>query len=331
MHHRVFSFDLSPLQWHFVLHWDFRKRSNENFTQVIGSYIPSPVSFNMIQLPDQIKAVFSHPRIRPLLPFAAALLFIVLLGISAAWSDYHTNWFARHLGSLLLKSNSLRPQTGALWKEIHAQSQTQQNIDAADPLPIPQTGLPDPVINNRFESSRVPETGPPGYVEIWQTPLVDPNTRPLGDVITSLRTYQQGLAIVKALHLPDVHFYGQIRNRVDDLYTRLGDIQTPVPDTTIQTDNLGLLDPDALKSAVFSELAANIIPDLRRREQAALIDRYQNGQITQIFLHRDLGRFRGELHRDSEQTSITFEIDVNTISKIMNLPTPDTTDVSIMN
>jgi len=287
----------------------------------------------MIQLLNNIKAVFSHPRIRPLLPFAAALILIALLSVGAAWSDYHTNWFARRLGVLLLKSNSLRPQTGTLWKQILAQSQTQQNIDATDPLPIPQTGLPDPVVDNRFESSRVPETGPPGYVAIWKTPLlgVDPNTRPLSDVITSLRTYRQGLAIVKALHLPDVHFHGQIRKRVDDLYTQLGDIQTLAPDTTIQTDSLGLLDPDSLKSAVFTELAANMIPDLRRSEKATLIDRYQNGQITQIFLHRDLGRFRGELHRDREQTPIAFEIDVNTISKIMNLPKSDTTDISIKN
>ena len=287
----------------------------------------------MIQLPDHIKAVFSHPRIRPLLPYAAALFLLTLLGVGAAWSDYHTNWFARRLGALLLKSNFLRPQTGTLWKQILAQSQTQQNINATDPLPIPQTGLPDPVINHRFESSRVPETGAPGYVAIWKTPLNNPNpsTRPLGDVITSLRIYRQGLAIVKALHLPDVHFHGQIRNRVNDLYSQLGDIQTIVPDTTTQTDSLGILDPDSLKPAVFTELAANIIPDLRRSEQAIIIDQYQTGQITQIFLHRDLGRFRGELHRDPKPTPITFEVDINTVTKIMNLPPPDTTDVSIRN
>ncbi|GEM_PF-1722754 len=302
------SFDLSPFQWHFV------------FT-------------DMIQLPDNIKAVFSHPRVRALFPFVAAFLCIALLGIGAAWSDYHTNWFSRRLGALLLKSNALRPQTGTLWKQILAQSQTQQNISATDPLPIPQTGLPDPVVNSRFESSRVPETGSPGYVAIWQTPLpgVDPNTRPLSDVINSLRTYRQGLAIVKALHLPDVHFHGQIRKRVDDLYTQLGDIQTLTPDTTIQADSLGILDPEALKTAVFTELAADIIPNLRRDEQATLIDQYQTGQITQIFLHRDLGRFRGELHRDQKPTPIAFEIDLNAISKIMNLPPPDTTNVSIGN
>ena len=145
-------------------------------------------------------------------------------------------------------------------------------------------GLPDAVIRSRFEGSRVPETGVPGYVAIYKIPLpgVDLNTRPLGDVIASLRVYRQGLAIVKALHLPDVHFHAEVRKQIDYLYDQVGDIETVVP------DSLRVVDPDSLKAAVFSELATAIIPGLRLREKDALIEAYENGQIAQIFLYRDI-------------------------------------------
>ena len=267
----------------------------------------------MIRFPENIKAVLSHFRIRYLRPLAVTLLLVALIGAGAAWSEYHTNWFARRLGVFLLSTNALRPESGALWKDIQAQARTQQAIDALDPVPVQRAGLPDAVTRSRFEGSRVPESGVPGYVAIYKIPLpgVDLNTRPLGDVIASLRVYRQGLAIVKALHLPDVYFHAEVRKQIDYLYAQVGDIEAVVPDT------LGVTDPDSLKAAVFFELAAAVIPDLRQREKDALIDAYENGEIAQIFLYRDLGRFRGELFREGSRVPVVFEIEAGAVSEIV--------------
>ena len=267
----------------------------------------------MIQFLENIKAVLSHFRVKYLRPLMVALLLIALIGAGVAWGEYQTNWFARRLGAFLLSINALRPESGAIWKDIQAQAQTQQAIDAADPLPVPRAGLPNAVTNSRFEGSRVPESGVPGYVAIYKIPLpgVDLNTRPLGDVIASLRVYRQGLAVVKALHLPDVHFHAEVRKQIDHLYAQVGDIETVAPDT------LGATDPDSLKAAVFSELATAVIPDLRQREKEALIDAYENGQIAQIFLYRDLGRFRGELFREGSQVPVVFEIESSAVFEIV--------------
>ncbi|MCY3680773.1 MAG: hypothetical protein OXH16_05210 [Gemmatimonadetes bacterium] len=283
----------------------------------------------MIRFPENIKAAFFHfcagfqrwirsacaalGRVQYLRPLAVTLVLIALLGAGVAWSEYQTNWFARRLGAFLLSINALRPQSGALWQDIQAQVRTRQAIDASDPLPVPRAGLPDAVTYSRFEGSRVPESGVPGYVAIYKIPLpgVDLNTRPLGDVIASLRVYRQGLAIVKALYLPDVYFHAEVRRQIDYLYAQVGDIEAVAPDT------LGVTDPDSLKAAVFSELAAAVIPDLRRREKEALIDAYQNGQIAKIFLYRDLGRFRGELFREGSQVPVVFEIEAGAVSEIV--------------
>ena len=283
----------------------------------------------MIRLPKNIKAAFFHfcarfqrwlkdvrvalRRVRYLRSLIVTLVLIALLGAGVAWSEYQTNWFARRLGAFLLSINALRPESGALWKDIQAQARTQQAIDASDPLPVPRAGLPDAVTRSRFEGSRVPESGVPGYVAIYKIPLpgVDLNTRPLGDVIASLRVYRQGLAIVKALYLPDVYFHAEVHKQIDYLYAQVGDIET------VARDTLGVTDPDSLKAAVFSELATEVIPDLRRREKEALIDAYQNGQIAQIFLYRDLGRFRGELFREGSRVPVVFEIEADAVSEIV--------------
>ena len=267
----------------------------------------------MIRFLENIKTVLSHFRVRYLRPLAVTLVLVAVIGAGVAWSEYQTNWFARRLGVFLLSTNALRPESGAIWKDIQAQARTQQAIDTADPLPVPRAGLPDAVTRSRFEGSRVPESGVPGYVAIYKIPLpgVDLNTRPLGDVIASLRVYRQGLAIVKALHLPDVHFHAEVRKQIDHLYAQVGDIETVAPDT------LGITNPDSLKAAVFSELATAIIPGLRQREKEALIEAYENGQIAQIFLYRDLGRFRGELFREGSQVPVAFEIEASAVSEIV--------------
>ena len=248
---------------------------------------------------EHINALFRRRRL-----VVAVLVALFCAGV--AWSEYRTYWFARQLGAYLLSTNALRPQTGAVWQRIHARTQTQQNLDATDPMPIPQSGLPVAVARNRFECSRVPEIGEASYVAIYKTPLPDsdPNAQPLGDVIASLRVYRQGLSIVKALHLPDVHFHTRVRNRLDHLYAT-------------SADNPSASDPDSLKAAVFAELATDLIPALRQRERAALIDAYQNGRIAQILLFRDLGHFRGELYRAEGHAPIAFEIDAKAVSEIV--------------
>ena len=267
----------------------------------------------MIRLPENIKVVLFRCRLRYLCPLVVTLILVALIGAGVAWSEYQTNWFARRLGAFLLSINALRPQSGALWKDIQAQARTQQAIDIVDPVPVPRAGLPDAVTRSRFEGSRVPETGVPSYVAIYKIPLpgVDLNTRPLGDVIASLRVYRQGLAIVKSLHLPDVHFHAEVRKHIEHLYAQVGDIETVAPDT------LDVTDPDSLKAAVFSELATAVIPDLRRREKDALIDAYENGQVAQIFLYRDLGRFHGELFREGSQVPVVFEIEASAVFEIV--------------
>lgn len=283
----------------------------------------------MIRFPENIKVVLFHfcarfqrwlrdvrvalRRVRYLRSLMVTLVLIALIGAGVAWSEYQTNWFARRLGAFLLSTNALRPESGAIWMDIQAQARTQQAIDTADPLPVPRAGLPDVVTNSRFEDSRVPESGVPDYVAIYKIPLpgVDLNTRPLGDVIASLRVYRQGLAIVKALHLPDVHFHAEVRKQIDYLYAQVGDIEAVAPDT------LGVTDPDSLKAAVFSELATAVIPDLRKREKEALIEAYENGEIPQIFLYRDLGRFRGELFREGSRVPVVFEIEAGAVSEIV--------------
>ena len=280
----------------------------------------------MIRLPENIKVVlfrfctrFQHwlravlRRVRYLRSLVVTLILVALIGAGVAWSEYQTNWFARRLGAFLLSTNALRPESGALWKDIQAQVRTQQAIDTADPLPMPRTGLSNAVTSSRFEGSRVPETGVPGYVAIYKIhlPGVDLNTRPLDDVIASLRVYHQGLAIVKALHLPDVYFHAEVRKQIDHLYAQVGDIETVAP------DSLGVVDPDSLKAAVFLEFATAVIPDLRQREKDALIDAYENGEIAQIFLYRDLGRFRGELFREGSRVPVVFEIEASAVSEIV--------------
>ena len=253
--------------------------------------------FLMSRVLEHLNALFRRRRL-------VVAVLVVLFCAGVVWTEHRTYWFARQLGAYLLLTNALRPQTGAVWQRIHARTQTQQNLDATDPMPIPLSGLPVAVARNRFECSRVPEIGEASYVAIYKTPLPDsdPNAQPLGDVIASLRAYRQGLSIVKALHLPDVHFHARVRNRFEHLYAEFGD---------------GASDPDSLKAAVFAELATDLIPALRQRERAALIDAYQNGQVAQILLFRDLGHFRGELYRDEGHVPIAFEIDAKAVSEIV--------------
>lgn len=264
----------------------------------------------------------------PWKPIGAGLGLVGLLalfGAGLAYSDYRTNWMARRLGTMLTDVNALRPQTGAVWQHIQAHAQTRETIDPDDlPVHDMQTGLPEAVRQNRFEIERTPDFGTPGYIALWTTPTrQDVNDRALEDIAASLRVYRQGLAIVETLDLPDVRFHPQVHAHVDHLYAQLGDLSAIMPDTLlgIAGDTLMTLAPDSVKATVFAEIAADIIPGLKTREKTALVRDYKAGRITQIYLHRDLGYYRGELHRGHD--IIGFDIGTEAISRLLNLPTPD--------
>lgn len=256
-----------------------------------------------------------------------------LLGMGVAILDYQTNFIATRLGKLLVATNALRPQVGNIWQRIEAQTRTRETIDENETLSIQdiQKGLPDPIRKNRFESDVIPDTGIPGYVSIWRTPVnISINDRSLNDIIISRRTYQRGLDVIKALSLPDVHFHNQVQSRVEQIYGQFDAINNMLTDSflVVEGDTLNSLAPDSLKAAVFHELAIEMIPALKKTEKDALIHTYQDGRIIQIFLYRELGRYRGEVYRETEPTTpIPFTVTTEDMARIFQFALPDTTQV----
>ncbi|MBT3601682.1 MAG: hypothetical protein HOE48_22840 [Candidatus Latescibacteria bacterium] len=246
--------------------------------------------------------------------------------------DYQTNFIATRLGKLLVSTNPLRLQVGNIWQRIESQTRTQKTIDPNETLSLNdiQKGLPDPIRQNRFKSEVIPDTGIPGYVSIWKTPLPNTNIndRSLNDIITSRRIYQRGLAVIKALTLPDVHFHNQISTRVDQLYEQLGGL-APMPADSlliVEGDTLDALAPDSLKASIFNEMASEMIPTLKKTEKNTFIRTYQEGQVIQLFLYRDLGRYRGEIYRtNAPETPIPFTISTDDVAQIFQFSLPDTT------
>ena len=280
----------------------------------------------MNALSSRLVSLFQRMPWKPIGAGLGLLGLLALFGAGLAYSDYRTNWMARRLGTILTDANALRPQTGAVWQHIQAHAQTREAIDPSDiPVHDLQSGLPEAMRQARFEIERTPDFGTPGYIALWKTPMpgVDVNDRALNDITRSLRVYRQGLALVEALDLPDVRFHPQVRSQVEHLYAQLDDLGAMMPDTLmgVDGDTLTILAPDAIKAAVFAEIAADIIPGLKAREKAALVRDYKAGRITQIFLHRDLGFYRGELFRGSD--ILSFEINAETVVRILHLPTPD--------
>lgn len=261
--------------------------------------------------------------------------FVSILGLGIVILDHQTNFIATRLGKLLVSTNHLRPQVGNIWQRIEAQTRTRETIDENETLSFDdiQKGLPNPIKNSRFESEIIPNTGIPGYISIWKTPL--PNThindRSLNDVITSRRIYQRGLSVVQALTLPDVHFHNQINARFEQLYAQLDDINAVLIDTpvVVEGDTLNTLAPDSLRAAVFQELATEMIPELKKAEKNTLLRTYQAGQIIQLFLYRELGRYRGEIYRESTpETPIAFHISTDAVAQIFQFTLPDSTTLS---
>ncbi len=255
---------------------------------------------------------------------------ILLLILTVAILDYQTNFISTRLGKLLMASNPLRPQVGNIWQRIEAQTRTQESIDKNETLSLNdiQKGLPDPIRKNRFESEQIPDTGIPGYVSIWKTPLPNTNIndRSLNDIITSRRIYQRGLAVIEALTLPDVHFHSQVRARLEQLYAQFDDLNAVATDTLIiaNGDTLDALAPEDLKAAVFDELATEMIPTLKEKEKKAFLKNYQEGHTIQLFLYRDLGRYRGELYHDyAPETPIPFAISTDAVANIFQFESPD--------
>ncbi len=257
----------------------------------------------------------------------AIVCFFALLGIGAAWQDYQTNWFSRRLGAFLENINPMRLQTGSLWQQIQAQMHTQQTIKFQDmPLQEMQPGLPGPVRHNQFHLTCIPDIGMPGYVEIAKTPVLDVqiSDRSLDEITTSLRIYKQGLSIIDSLKFLDEQFHAQIHAQVEQIYAQMGDINTlSVPNTPedVEGDSLLLIDPDSVKAIVFAELAKQILPDLKQKEKAALLHDYNTNLISQLVLYRDLAGYRGELYRNNNDTPLSFEMDAETLLRILNIRT----------
>lgn len=257
------------------------------------------------------------------------LALSLLLSLGVAVLDYQTNFIAKRLGKLLVSTNTLRPQVGNIWQRIEAQTRTQETIDNNETLSLNdiQKGLPDPIRQNRFESDVIPQTGTPSYVSIWQTPTphTNINDRSLNDIIISRRIYQRGLAVINALTLPDIHFHNQIQMRLEQLYGQFDDLNTTDTLVIVEGDTLETLAPDSLKAAVFNELATEMIPTLKQTEKNALLRTYQEGHITQLFLYRDLGRYRGEIYRNhAPETPIPFTISTDAVAHIFQFTQPDT-------
>ena len=259
-------------------------------------------------------------------------LFVLTVSLMVALAafDYKTNFFATRLGNLLVSTNRFRPEVGPVWQRIQAHARSRAIIKENETLSFTdiQKGLPDPIRQNRFESEIIPETGEPGYVAIWKTPTpnININDRLLNDIITSRRTFQRGLEIMNALALPDIHFHSRVRERVDHLYEQFQDLDAGASDALaiVEGDTLEALTPDSLKAAVFNELAAVMIPALRETEKSTLIRDYQDGRVLQLFLYRELGRYRGEIYRDiAPETSIPFTIATVTVAQILELSQPD--------
>lgn len=260
------------------------------------------------------------------------LCITILSGIGVVILDYQTNFIASRLGKLLVSTNRLRPQVGNIWQRIESQTRTQQTIDPNETVSLNdiQKGLPDPIRQNRFESEVIPNTGIPGYVSIWKTPLPNTNIndRSLNDIITSRRIYQRGLAVVKALTLPDVHFHNQINTQVEQLYKQFDGL-APMPTDSlliVEGDTLDAIAPDSVKASIFNELATEMIPTLKKTEKNTFIRNYQEGKVIQLFLYKDLGRYRGEIyHTHAPETPIPFTISTNAVAQIFQFPLPDTT------
>lgn len=277
---------------------------------------------------QKVITLLKHPA---LLVTTSLFALVLLIGIGVAVLDYQTNFIATRLGKFLVVTNRLRPQVGNIWQRIEAQTRTQENIDQYETLSLNdiQKGLANPIRQNRFESEVIPNTNTPSYVAIWTTPTPNTNIndRPLHDIISSRRIYQRGLAVIKALTLPDLHFHHQIQTRVEQIYAQFEDPNAVAIDTLVivEGDTLETLAPDSLKASVFNELATEMIPTLKEKEKNALLKSYQEGHITQLFLYRDLGRYRGELYRDqAPDTPVPFTISTNAVAQIFQFSQPDT-------
>jgi hypothetical protein len=299
---------------------------------LLTSMPPHTIILSMKDIRPYLRQAITFVKRPSVIAISSLLCLLLLLGVGLAVLDYQTNFIATRLGKLLVSTNPLRLQVGNIWQRIESQTRTQKTIDPNETLSLNdiQKGLPDPIRQNRFKSEVIPDTGIPGYVSIWKTPLPNTNIndRSLNDIITSRRIYQRGLAVIKALTLPDVHFHNQISTRVDQLYEQLGGL-APMPADSlliVEGDTLDALAPDSLKASIFNEMASEMIPTLKKTEKNTFIRTYQEGQVIQLFLYRDLGRYRGEIYRtNAPETPIPFTISTDDVAQIFQFSLPDTT------
>ena len=257
--------------------------------------------------------------LKPLGLLCLAGLLFTALGAGAAYYEYRTNRFAGWVGAVLADTNASRHTSGRVWKQLRSRAAVEAALgERAAPLPEPGGGLPEAVSLGRFDLNRIPEAGPASYVAIWQTP-VDSEQRDLSEVIQSLRIFRQGLALLEAADLPDVRYRERVRQEIASLYR-----QTEGVDTALE-EPVDALHPDALRAAVFEELARDITPRLEHAEREALTEAYRTGRIGQILLHRGLGVYHGEIsYRDPDIPAITFHVDPAHLAEVLKIDLSDT-------
>jgi hypothetical protein len=221
---------------------------------------------------------------------------------SPSYVEYRTNLGAETLGNLLTKSNPLRHRAGSLWGRVAARQSVKQTLDTLE-VPVKMSGLPGAVNGARFDIDRVPEEGTPAFLAIWRTALGHDGHRSMPEVTESVRIFNQGLALLSVLDLPDVRYVRGVEKQINALYRQTGEFEWG------EEDSLGTEVADTVRSAVNTELARVYTDQLRVEEREQILVAYRSGEISQLVLQRGVGVYLGQItFVDSEAPPISFEV-----------------------
>ncbi len=260
------------------------------------------------QVQEKVERRISKRVLKAVASLFTASLLLMVLGGTAATLEYRTNWIAKWVGNVLTDTNARRRTVGGVWVQLRARAEAQETFDggAAVSLPESREGLPEAVSAGRFEMERVPETGMPGFVAVWRTPIGSGEQRDMPELVESLRIFRAGLALLEAAALPDVRYRGRVQQEVAALYRQVGGV-----------DEVVQVAADSVVAAVAAELAREITDRLRREEQAVVLKDYRAGRVGQILLQRGLGRYEGEVsYHDPETPGVSFEIAPEQVARI---------------
>ncbi len=264
---------------------------------------------------EKVERRISRRVLRAVASLFAVCVLLMVLGGTAATFEYRTNWIAKWVGNVLADTNTYRRAAGGVWAQLRARAEVQGTFEgeAAVFLPEGGEGLPEAVSGGRFEMERVPETGMPGFVAVWRTPVGSEAQRDVPELVESLRIFRAGLALLEAAAFPDVRYRGRVRQEVAALYRQVGG-----------ADEVTEVYADSVKAAVAAELAREITDRLRREEQAVMRKGYRAGRVGQVLLQRGLGRYEGEIsYHDPEIPGVSFEVAPEQIARIFKVDIPE--------